>query len=250
MDSKTQEICAATRRFYAANAASFSGTRQEPWDGWERLAPLLHGLPENPTVLDIGCGNLRFERFLDAAALRPARVVALDACAELLNCEGPDRMSIQRIQTDIVSILDEPTGCTSLGIPPCDLTVAFGFMHHLPTPTLRRNLLEALINTTRPQGLCIVSFWQFGKDERIAKKAKLATASAEEALGIQLPDAHDHFLGWQSERDSFRFCHDFTDDEVDALKIFAEDRGVIVVDDFYADGKNGDLNRYLVFRRG
>lgn len=249
MDSKTQEICSATNRFYGENASSFSSTRQHPWIGWERLTPHLRHLPEDLTVLDAACGNLRFERFMEAQGLRPARVLAIDQCVQLLNAEAPKGMPIERIQADIIALVDGAEGFESLGCAPCDLTVAFGFMHHLPTPALRQSLLEALLNSTKPSGLCAISFWQFGKDERLAAKAARATTVAERAFGISLKDERDHFLGWQGDRQSLRFCHDFSDDEVDALKGFAQRQGASVIDDFTADGKSHDLNRYLVLRR-
>lgn len=249
MDSKTREICSTTNRFYGENVSSFSSTRQHPWSGWERLTPRLRLLPEELTVLDAACGNLRFERFMEAQGLRPARVFAIDQCAQLLNAEAPAGMPIDRIQADIITLIDEAEGFGSLGCAPCDLTVAFGFMHHLPTPALRQSLLEALLESTKPGGLCALSFWQFGKDERLAAKAAQATAIAEREFGIALEDAQDHFLGWQEDRHALRFCHDFSDEEVNALKGFAQRQGALVLDDFTADGKSHDLNRYLVLRR-
>ena len=55
-------------------------------------------------------------------------------------------------------------------------------------------------------------------------------------------------MGWQADEDAFRFCHSFSDDEIDHLKERAEAQGALVVDDFCADGKTGDLNRYLLFQ--
>lgn len=245
----TREICAATHRFYADHAAAFSDTRQRPWEGWEQLTPFLDELPPSPSVLDAACGNLRFERFLDGKGIRPARVFAVDACGELLDADAPDTMAVERICADIIGILDTDSPFESLGIPPCDITVAFGFMHHVPTSELRRSFLEALINATAPGGLCVLSFWQFSKDERIAKKAVQATAQAQEALGITLSNGRDHFLGWEDVEGAFRFCHDFADGEVGALAAVAESCGATTVDSFCADGKEGNLNRYLVLRR-
>lgn len=75
-----------TSDFYAREAASFSATRQAPWHGWEKAWELItaHDAVQGPfpshaarvpddsagdsgaplTILDLGCGNLRFERFL------------------------------------------------------------------------------------------------------------------------------------------------------------------------------------------
>lgn len=74
MDARTAHILAdATNRFYAKVEASFSETRQQPWPGWMHVLELARTAPDSPLrrleaqplrLLDIGCGNMRFERFL------------------------------------------------------------------------------------------------------------------------------------------------------------------------------------------
>lgn len=248
MDPTAHAIAQATNRFYADHAASFASTRQHAWQGWDQLIAHLVGLPTSFTVLDAACGNLRFERFLASHGLRPATAFAVDACPELLAHPAPDAMGIQRITADLMELLDEGDGFSALGVPACDLTVCFGFMHHLPHGHLRRRAIEALLEATRPGGLCILSLWQFGKDARLAKKAQLITAAAEQALSLALDDPADRFLGWQGAEGSFRFCHDFSDAECAELTLFAESQGATLTDSFCADGKEGNLNRYLVLR--
>ena len=84
-----------TNEFYRTVHASFSATRQSPWAGWERVAEVTFpdadgGAAGGGTaggsrafdVLDLACGNLRFERFL-AGLVPDARVWAVDICDEL-----------------------------------------------------------------------------------------------------------------------------------------------------------------------
>lgn len=91
-----RKLNALTSDFYAREAASFSATRQAPWHGWEKAWELITApdaaqgpfpshaavrdslssraarIPDDYAsnskdslaVLDLGCGNLRFERFL------------------------------------------------------------------------------------------------------------------------------------------------------------------------------------------
>ncbi len=68
------------------------------------------------------------------------------------------------------------------------------------------------------------------------------------ALSIVLDDGADRFLGWQDAEDAFRFCHYFSDAECADLARFAEEHGARVLDSFCADGRTGDLNRYLVLQ--
>lgn len=248
MDDTTRTIAKATNRFYAEHAGSFASTRQRAWQGWEQLLPHLLALPPSFTMLDAACGNLRFEHFLAGHGLRPAMAYAVDACPDLLDSPAPDALAIERISADLMELLDGERRFSSLDVPACNLTACFGFMHHLPHAIFRQRMVETLLASTLPGGLCILSLWQFSKDARLAEKSQRLTANAERALGITLDDGADRFLGWQEAEGAFRFCHDFSDAECADLARFAESCGAHMLDNYCADGKTGDLNRYLVFQ--
>ena len=77
--STAEQLSRITSEFYAQQAQSFSATRQMPWQGWQQclnaMPQLLSG--EKPSVLDVGCGNLRFARYLcDEAKVVPAKRLA------------------------------------------------------------------------------------------------------------------------------------------------------------------------------
>lgn len=81
-------LCALTGEFYRANAESFSQTRQSPWQGWVRLLEVMDARAaerELLRVLDVACGNLRFERYLaDALPGRMLSGWAVDNCEPLV----------------------------------------------------------------------------------------------------------------------------------------------------------------------
>lgn len=80
-------LCALTGEFYRANAESFSQTRQSPWQGWVRLLEVMGLAAEREPlcVLDLACGNLRFERYLaDALPNRMLSGYAVDNCDPLV----------------------------------------------------------------------------------------------------------------------------------------------------------------------
>ena len=58
----------------------------------------------------------------------------------------------------------------------------------------------------------------------------------------------DYLLGWQDTRSSFRYCHSFSEDDVDRLAERAIGQARLLAR-YRADGKNGRSNEYLVFRR-
>ena len=112
MDIKTAStLNALNRRFYDACASSFSETRSTAWEGWricfDAMRPLLPML-EAPAceaaehaslrVLDLACGNMRFERFLaDELGGYPCIVHAVDSSDALAHAASPPSSSMLRI---------------------------------------------------------------------------------------------------------------------------------------------------------
>ncbi len=255
-----------TNEFYRTVHASFSATRQAPWAGWERVAEVAfpgadglraaggsreasgsradgdangtQGAGDSRTdgtadgsrpfdVLDLACGNLRFERFL-AGRVPGARVWAADICDELVELAPAD--DLPELHYQHVDLAFDPT---SVVAPACDLCVSFGFMHHLPSTGQRMAVLRTLVEHTRAGGFVAVSFWQFAHDERLRSKA------------TPLDGPGDYLMGWQHEQGVRRYCHSFEEDEINALvaRLPSEIREVAR---FSADGKTGDLNRYVI----
>ncbi len=268
-----RELIKLNNGFYAEHADSFSATRAAPWEGWQRAIDTARHLgaldAREPRVLDLACGNLRFERFL-ARELEPAiaRIDAIDNCPAL--AANPD---LPAIAFHNVDILDELMACqqkrdSGLGAPaapsrpqarlhidtrPCDLSVCFGFMHHVPGIDLRKCVLDELLARTRPGGVVAVSLWQFMKDDRLVRKAYAADAMAREiavsrGTDVSALEPGDHFLGWQDDKGPLRYCHHFSESEVDELADHAAGYAAEVAR-FSADGASCGLNRYLVLQR-
>lgn len=181
------------RRFYVKHAQSFSETRQGSWPGWERCLSFVQACNDNSRnpyaskqvchVLDLACGNLRFERFL-THALPETRFLfrAVDSCAPLAKdfalasleasrkpSESEKTAEISFLQCDLI---EELLQATAVNRTNCyDLAVCFGFMHHVPSSALRSRLLSSMLDQVRPKGFVIVSFWEFMEDLRMARKA-------------------------------------------------------------------------------
>jgi tRNA (uracil-5-)-methyltransferase TRM9 len=90
-ESTALRLSSLTSDFYAENADSFSETRTNAWVGWERLleevAPAMQ--PQNPRVLDLACGNMRFARFLAERLLQCSiEYLAADNCSGLASAGG------------------------------------------------------------------------------------------------------------------------------------------------------------------
>lgn len=253
MDTETaRKLIALNNRFYAEHAASFSATRSTPWAGWEQLADELRERgwvadedDGTRSVLDLACGNLRFERFLaDAFPELKWRFDAVDSCPALADTAGMSGLSFR--QLDILAALLDGPRPVMLSEHTCDLTVCFGFMHHVPSAALRRRVLDALIDATAPGGFIALSFWQFMDDSRFAAKALHAGVPA--SITAAELDTNDHFLGWQDDARPLRYCHHFDETEIDELVDTATPCAHELAR-WSADGGSGTLNRYLLMQR-
>lgn len=205
-------------------------------------------------VLDLACGNLRFERYLaDALPGRMLSGYAVDNCDPLVEAgerNGSDALSQIAFQSlDAIERLS--AGCLreALEAPDasCDLAVSFGFMHHVPLERWRAGLLRALVAKVRPGGFVAVSFWRFLNSDKLARKAKETTIRARAELGIPELPGNDYLLGWQDTQGLYRYCHHFDEPEIERLLAMMADSADLV-SRFEADGKTGNLNEYVVLR--
>ncbi len=281
-DTTAAQLIALDNEFYRVHAASFSQTRQAPWEGWKRawktayetlslepgraVANESHAtnsghkaIAARPTcsVLDLACGNLRFERALTETAPEVQFFFdALDCCDELVM--GKAAATIDNLtyrSTDILAELlaHHTLPADALGHPMHDLTVCFGFMHHVPSFELRTRVLETLIQATRPGGVAVISFWQFMNNTSIAAKARTLTQAVRESeLCCQLDPTQleegDYFLDWQSDTSVLRYCHHTSDAEIDRL-LATVSNCVTELERYSADGRGGNLNRYVILKR-
>ena len=244
------------------------------------------------SVLDIACGNLRFEAFL--ANTYPHvdwSFFAVDNCEPLVASGQEDiAKKVHFTCEDIVSnLLDGLSAAEPANTPafaaatPFDLVVSFGFLHHIPSFDLRRQFLLEALSQVKPGGYLVVSFWQFLNDP--AKRAKIEQTHVEalaffagcaetrtndrEALDrgvgssssdnpnpscLKPPaffagslEPNDYFLGWKNEPGNYRYCHHFSNEEIDRI-IAALAPHATVVESFSADGKPGNLNRYVILQ--
>lgn len=253
--STAEQLISITSEFYAQQAQSFSATRQMPWQGWQQCLDTMPQLSagEKPSVLDIGCGNLRFARFLcDEAGIVLAKYFAVDNCKPLVESGETDAhiSELAFIELDVIKSLLDNTLSSRLAVPACDLVVAFGFLHHVPGAGKRLQLLRTLLEKAKPGGYVCISFWQFMNSQKLAAKAQETTAQGLQALGIDALELkeNDYLIGWQDKVNTWRYCHHFSQEELDEL-LASLGSDVRVCAQFSADGKDNNLNRYVILQR-
>jgi SAM-dependent methyltransferase len=256
VDRETADALAAINRaFYRERAEEFGATREDPWPGWQRVLECLEAqpLPEPLRVLDLGCGNGRFASFLDqhlATRRRAFRYVGVDASEALLERARRLALSVGRVElvrADWVETAPE----RALPAGPFSLAVLFGVLHHVPGRARRRALVTAAARRLGAGGLLALSTWQFQAHGRFRRRLVAwddYNRRAARPIDPAELEPGDHLLRWgDADAGIVRYCHFANVEETDAL---TEGLDLERVDAFRADGREGDLNRYLVLRAG
>ncbi len=252
-----KQLIQLNNSFYRVKNSHFSATRQSFWPGWKRVLEVFHNEIQTELAnvepimtLDCASGNLRFERFLSKNLPdTPLQMTALDCSVELLSSADslnlPSQHTLDVIQTDLIeSVLSSE----QIHDQPAHLCVAFGFFHHIPTDELRCKMLNQMFEATQSRGVVAVSLWQFMKNDVLAKQAIL---THEEALkSLPALEAGDFYLGWNAEPGVYRYCHNFSTEDIAEIVQFAcEVCGNQLLDRFESDGRSGNLNTYLIFKK-
>jgi SAM-dependent methyltransferase len=242
-DDTARALNALNAAFYREHGADFSAHRTRPWRGWTRL---LDWIPESEAglqVLDVGCGNGRFGRFL-ADHRRLGLYVGVDASEPLLAiaqeaspplpcpCRFECRDFVERRPDEAL-----PRG-------DFDLVVLFGVLHGVPGRERRRALLEASSARLAPGGLLAFTCWGFAQDARLAGRIASWERSPVPVDPLRL-EPGDHLLPWGDSGQVLRY----------GASVDAEQRAWLTsrlaaepVAEFAEDGPGGDLNHYTVLR--
>ena len=245
-DATTRALNAINRGFYREQAASFDETRRHAWPGWE---PLLELLPDvTPLrVLDVGCGNGRFCAYLFTARSE-LHYVGIDASSALLEKarqRGAPGLDAQYKEADLIEV----DLAAAVDGERFDLVVYFGLLHHLPGLARRRRLLQTGAGLLAAGGILAFTCWQFKSFERFQQRILPWDEFSDEAIGPIDPgqlEPGDHLLRW-ADGGSVRYCHFANQDEIRNL---VDSLPGETVASYRADGRKGDLNRYLVIRIG
>jgi tRNA (uracil-5-)-methyltransferase TRM9 len=210
------------RRFYRERASEFSATRERPWAGWselfERLAVLL---PDAPRVLDIGCGNGRFARFLLQRLEGSFTYVGVDQ--SLLALEEASRRlgargNVVFLEHDFVtSATPLPLRLTGQTF---DLIVLFGVIHHVPAQRRRREMVERVARNLARRGFLAYAVWRFADHDRFRRKL-VPWPELEKRTGLSVDRSElepgDYLMTWGTESEkgppALRYCHAMSDEE-------------------------------------
>jgi len=237
---------ALNRRFYRLSAVEFDASRQRPWRGWDHLVPEItrRATERHPKILDLGCGNARFGRFLHSRGVGIESYVGLDRSRPLL--EAARASPLPRalwVESDLVA-----HGTAAIASrEPFDLIALFGVLHHIPGFSARRALLRSCRARLSPDGILIVTLWRF-LDNAEGWYRPIAWSECERRTGIAIDagrlEPGDSLLPFGKDETMCRYAHHF-DAAEPALLLAGLPYETVAT--FEADG-DGRSNLYLVLR--
>lgn len=236
MDKKTiDKLNQLNKGFYLKTQEYFNRSRQFYWQGFKKLLPYLStgkaGLQGSSLqVLDVGCGNGRFGKFLMESG-KKIEYTGIDNNQYLLDKAKIFLPDAKLINQDLL----EPIKLDQK----FDLIGVYGVMHHIPGFDNRLKILEQLKQFLNKNGLLIVNFWQFNNVKRMKKKVV-------KSHGYENLEKNDYILSWKMGVEALRFCH-FTDES--ELSKIVKGLKMKKMAEFVADGKEKKGNKYLVLQK-
>jgi SAM-dependent methyltransferase len=242
-----RQLLALNQVFYAQVATGFDRTRGGLAAGWQELFKHIPAVEDGDPVwvLDAGCGNGRFARALEQRAI-PFCYVGVDADSALLALAADHTADLVHTQVSFVQArLDEP-GWSKYVRTLHDsfaIIVCFATLHHFPGFSLRLRVMQELASLSAPDGLLLFSNWQFLTSTRFVQKQ---IDWSEIGLRAEDVEPGDALLPWQQGGYAIRYVHQIDINEMERL---ASATGMKVIDSYYADGKEGNLNLYSVLKR-
>ena len=241
MDMQTQQrLLQINNDFYNSFADSFAATRYGAQPGWDRIIPHF---PKRCQVLDLGCGNGRFAHFLDER-LPEVGYIGLDGSERLVEIARKRSGGLARTSAEFRTVdLTQPGWEQPHRSDEFDVIVALAVMHHIPSFVARSAFLHVVARCLAPTGVLILSNWRFAHNARMRKKIV-----PWQQVGLSDADVEpgDYLLDWKKDGTGYRYAHQLDESEVVEL---AKEVGIQVIEQFHADGREGDLSLYSVLLR-
>jgi SAM-dependent methyltransferase len=264
-----QRLIELNRKFYTDFGESFSATRGRIQPGVRRIIESLDG---DETVLDLGCGNGELARALARNGHRGA-YLGLDFSLPLLaDAESvPEGFPAQFREVDLTSdwsvIASARRPSAPRGRRPetgergnplfmrgllrrsaprndtFDVVFSFAVLHHIPSQSLRLNILKSIHELLAEGGRFIHSNWQFLNSPRLRGRLRKWSEAGFSESDL---DENDYLLDWRSGGTGLRYVHLFSEAELAEL---AGASGFEILETFYSDGREGDLGIYQIWRR-
>lgn len=230
------------RDFYDTYAKSFSSTRFTIQPGIRSLVPQLL---EVDSILDLGCGNGNLAKVLVDQGFK-GDYLGLDNSLSLLQEAKkalPENASDRFVfrQADLSALFDTLSGQAGINVITC-----FAVIHHFPANPFLNQFFRFAAQTLKENGRLFLSTWQVKNNLRLRERIKPWST-------FELNDSDfsedDLLLDWRadpSQPTRFRYVHHY---DSMVLRKSGLSAGLNLEDEFYSDGKEGNLALYQVWQK-
>lgn len=235
------EIIQLNKDFYKAVDEHFSQTRQFPWSGWEDSLTYIKEIQainkEKIKILDLGCGNGRFLKFLIDNNFKDFEYLGLDTNKYLLK-EANAHYDVKGVAFKNVDVINDIAKLTEK----FNLIVAFGITHHIPSSEFRQKWFLDVSDKLNSNGIFIFTTWNYNRDKRFSQVVKNPPI---DRIDISELEEGDYFIGWDNNSKDLRYVHIYSDKEISKI---IDSLNMNLISKYSADGKTGNLNDYFLLK--
>lgn len=241
MDKQTiEKLLTLNRQFYATFARPFAASRSlsDP-----ALTCILPYIPQCARVLDVGCGNGRLALLLNQE--RPGTTYrGIDTAPELVEVARAQARELESISVKFyVADVVRPGWDKEIDDLLFDRVVILAVLHHIPSLSLRSQVLRESASLLASDGRLILSTWQFLDSARMRRKIVNWTKASIPKKALE---PGDYLLDWKREGVGLRYCHLVDETEVEHLAV---ESGLRVHETFRAGGREGNLSLFVVLEK-
>lgn len=229
------------QEFYANYAQSFDTSRYSVQPGVRRLLPqILHA----DKVVDLGCGNgnlagqLANQGFMGTYLGTDENPYFLHQAAHNLAGAANGAYAFREESLADMAWLGQ--------IAPSNAICCFAALHHLPGTELHHQFFAAVSSSLSDGGLFFVSCWQVRGNARLA--SRIVSWEAQSIPTAQL-DENDLLVDWRADPEKpakLRYVRHFSASD---LRKLGSSHGLHLQEEFYSDGKEGNLGLYQVWQK-
>lgn len=236
MDAETvNKLLEINRAFYSQFSTDFSDSRSS-----ERfnIEPFREYLADGIRLLDAGCGNGRLANTLQDAGFS-LDYVGIDGSTELVTFAEKRRMALKNVHAEfrVIDLTAPQWSQTIDDVAPFDVVVSLAVLHHIPAFERRVQVLKEIRTLLKPQGIFVLSNWQFTHSERLRKKI---VGWDKIGLNATQVEQGDYLLDWKRGGVGYRYVHLIDESEMERL---ADAAGFQIIKQFSADS---DLNLFSI----
>ena len=242
-----EQLVSLNREFYQSFSVSFSSTRYQVQPGVRKIAKRF---PQNGNLLDMGCGNGNLTQVLQKNGFR-GTYTGVDFSENLIQ-ESQKAFVLLGTQATFqahFSVFDLMSSDWQI-LPireKWDVICAFAVFHHIPGKDNWKRIFHNIHSILNPKSDFVFSVWQPQNSKRLVKRYQ--PWSTIGLLDTEVEEG-DVLMDWKAEqaqdtRIGLRYVHVFTRGE---LREIAQECGFSIKDEFYSDGKEGNIGLYQVWQ--